>query len=73
MVTDITGTSCFIGIICRQQQILIFVFSWLLLTTSPRIQSADRHMADEAAMQDLDVIRQRLENNPLGTCRLAPF
>lgn len=37
------------------------------------VYSAFRHVADEAAMQDLEVIRQRLENNPLGTLQVGPF
>ena len=37
------------------------------------VYSAFRQVADEAAMQDLEVIRQRLENNPLGTLQVGPF
>ena len=37
------------------------------------VYSSFRHVADEAAMQDLEVIRQRLENNPLGTLQVGPF
>lgn len=37
------------------------------------VYSSFRHVANETAMQDLEVIRQRLENNPLGTLQVGPF
>ena len=37
------------------------------------VYSAFRHVADKAAMQDLEIIRRRLDNNPLGTLQVGPF
>ena len=37
------------------------------------VYSSFRQVANEAAMQDLEAIRQRLDNNPLGTLQVGPF
>lgn len=44
LITKVTGTSCFIGIISGLQKILIFGLSLFLLSTSLCVQSAEQRL-----------------------------